>query len=278
MLQISKQCLENYWKDHNQFFDSNCIEDEYGGKKCISKYFGDRKYSKKEGAVRSDGQPLEFLEDAIVAEGFSKDYVYTLRNISCVGMTLNCLKEGLQGTGQSEVWNKIRQHVSFDNEASGLTLQNTLNRLGWTSHYWNPAPSSLVLEISEAWDDEESEFGKSRGHHASRYKQVRDRGTYWFNRVDDQSAFVGFGSVAPAILNDMPFWVGTAHTGYHVFPGSFKKVIEAHSVKPITSRLNMEYGLFNPLNGGSPMWSETERYRSGLILLPPIAANPYVKH
>jgi hypothetical protein len=96
------------------------------------------------------------------------------------------------------------------------------------------------------------------------------RGNYYYNRVDDKTLLVGFGTRVPAAFKSKPFFVGVAHTGYHVFLGFNGEVIEAHSTRALTSIKNLERSPFNPLgNGGAPRWTATEKYRSGLIGMPP---------
>ncbi|CAN5724706.1 hypothetical protein BH20VER1_BH20VER1_25590 [soil metagenome] len=74
----------------------------------------------------------------------------------------------------------------------------------------------------------------------------------------------------PAAFRSAPFFVGTAHTGYHVFPGFEGSIIDAHSTRALTSVNNLEKSQFNPLaSGGGPRWTPTEKYRSGLIATPP---------
>ncbi len=94
--------------------------------------------------------------------------------------------------------------------------------------------------------------------------------TYWFNKVDNKTDMVGFGTAEPKVLQTAAFWIGTANTGYHVFPGTFGDVVEAHSTRHITAIDNLEFSRFSPFaTGGGPRWTKTEKYRSGLIALPP---------
>ena len=96
--------------------------------------------------------------------------------------------------------------------------------------------------------------------------------TYWYNKVDNKTDMVGFGNGEPEVLQNAPFWVGTANTGYHVFPGTYGDVVEAHSTRHITSVDNLEFSRFAPFaQGGGPRWTNTEKYRSGLIAIPPSA-------
>ena len=88
--------------------------------------------------------------------------------------------------------------------------------------------------------------------------------------MDDKSLLVGFGTTVPAEFRNVPFFVGVAHTGYHVFPGFAGDIIEAHSTRRLDSIDNLERSAFNPLKaGGGPRWTTTEKYRSGLVGIPP---------
>ena len=95
-------------------------------------------------------------------------------------------------------------------------------------------------------------------------------GTSYFNKVDHKSQLVGFGTTVPAEFRNVPFFVGVAPTGYHVFPGFAGDIIEAHSTRRLDSIDNLERSAFNPLKtGGGPRWTTTEKYRSGLVGIPP---------
>jgi hypothetical protein len=76
---------------------------------------------------------------------------------------------------------------------------------------------------------------------------------------------VNFGASTPAILRSTPFFVGTAHGGYHVFPGTAGQVIESHSTRRINDSHTMESAAFNPLAGLAPT---NGSYKSGLIAIP----------
>jgi len=107
------------------------------------------------------------------------------------------------------------------------------------------------------------------GGHSALYHEVMTKGTYQGVPVDDAKTLVGFGTQAPAALARVPFFVGTAHSAYHVFPGHTGVVIEAHSTREIDSINNIQISEFNPLGtGGGPRWTTHEHYRSGLIVVP----------
>lgn len=267
-MNVAKSCLENYKTSHINFYRSNCRVNRKGKKVCLSKYFGDRKYSKKRGKFRSDGEPLQYLGDALRAAGFPESMMNRMENTSCVGMALSCLGQAFKATGQSKQWQKVRRFV-YANGVGGTSLQHSLQKIGWTVFYWNPETASTIDAETRKWDIQEKNW-ESKGWHNYRLNRVRNSNRYWYNTIDDKYSMVGFQKGTPSILYNVPFWVGTAHTGYHVFPGTYSEVIEAHSTQPITAYKNMEFSQFAPMkSGGGPRWTATQKYRSGMIALPP---------
>ncbi|MNL19628.1 hypothetical protein D3C87_1408400 [compost metagenome] len=108
------------------------------------------------------------------------------------------------------------------------------------------------------------------GGHAYRYSLVMKKQNYYGLHVDDAQTLVGFDTTIPESFKKVPFFVGTAHAGYHVFPGKHGDVIEAHSMRTLNSIDNLQVSDFNPLaTGGGPRWTRTEKYRSGVIAIPP---------
>lgn len=266
-MRVAKNCLNSYKDRHISFYNANCRKNG-DSKICLSKFYGDRRYSTKRGRRRSDGKPLQYLGDALVQNGFPASMMRQMENTSCVGMALSCLKQAFQATGQSAQWDKVRK-FTYRNNVGGTALQHALQQLGWRLYYWNPESLSTIDRETKKWDAEEKNW-KSKGWHNYRYITVKNHGRYWYNKVDDKYTLVGFGDGTPSILYKVPFWVGIAHTGYHVFPGTFENVIEAHSTRHITSYQNLEFSVFSPMRkGGGPRWTSVEKYRSGMIALPP---------
>ncbi|WP_374075720.1 hypothetical protein [Bdellovibrio bacteriovorus] len=266
---VASQCLKRTWKTHLDFFN------KYG----ISKYYGDRNP-----AIDTREERLEIIRRV----GAPASIVDELEGISCIGLTRDCLKEGFDAT-QSPVlknlWARIDRNT-IANGTSGVVLIQHLQKLGWKVLYWNPRP-----DLMAKWDAEEpailpgkpvnwnsgitNEFGQfvyhpAWGMHAMRYDAVMKRDLYYTIRVDDKHTLVGFDKTLPESFKAAPFFVGTAHAGYHVFPGTYSKVIEAHSMRRLDSIDNLEVGEFNPLApGGAPRWTRIEKYRSGVIAIPP---------
>lgn len=237
-------------------------------------------------------QPLKLLPNASM----------TLQNISCVDMARRCLSSGFEAAKMESTWKKIDSLVKA-NGVSGVMLQKALADLGWNTIYFNPDPSQ-----NKAWDDEDRLIAPLKpkepggpmpkwnpiwGAHAERWDLgclpdgslrnglrrggVRCSDHYELGAespvpVDDKRTLVGFGTRVPEEFKKVPFFVGTAHAGYHVFPGSYGGIIEAHSKRRITSKDNLERSAFNPLDqeqGGGPRWTDIEKYRSGMIVVPP---------
>ena len=247
MTRVARRYLEDIWRDHLAFHR------RWG----VSKYYGDRSQllntrEKRIAALRQAGAPISLVDQ--------------LQPTSCVGLSLKGLGAGVEAAGDpvlTRAWQKI-QAFTRANDQDGSALLHALQKLGWRIHYWNPAPQN-----NAAWDAEERNWA-SKGWHAFRYNTVMNRGTYYYNKVDDRSLLVGFGTRVPAAFRSADFFVAVAHTGYHVFLGFEGEVIEAHSTRALSSVNNLERSPFNPLaSGGAPRWTPREKYRSGLIALPP---------
>jgi hypothetical protein len=248
-------CLQAYYQDHLKFFKNN----------GFSRYYGNRNPLYKTAELR---------RQALVKLGKAPNLEKEMRPIACIDLAMICLKDGFDKTGQSAIWNRIYDHLKIDHNFYGTDLQKMLGDLGWTVAYWNPDPSQ-----NDKWDQEDlrlTPLAAGRkwmpvwGGHAERYREVLKRGTYYYIPVTDTQSLVGFGDQPPQGFDQIPFFVGTAHSGYHVFPGFYGRVIEAHSMRLIDSIDNFQSSPFNPLGtGGGPRWTATEKYRSGIIALPP---------
>lgn len=219
-----------------------------------------------------------------------------LENISCVGLAMQCLGEGFTAARMEPTWNRIFDWLGRPGEDGkslyyGTDLQKALVDLGWKSLYWNPA-----LSQNDEWDRLERAFNPLKedkvwqpvwGGHAIRWASVLKQKNYYQIPVHDIQTLVNFGVRPPEEFSQVPFFVGTAHAGYHVFPGFRGQVIEAHSMRQLAGIDNIEIGPFNPLDqpingvkngGGAPKWTRTEHYRSGVIVVPPgyISEKPFV--
>lgn len=254
--QVAADCLDDTYSDHIEFFE------EWG----VSKYYGNRRpdYSTKAGLIA-----------ALKAYGKPAELVSQLQPISCIGLAMSCLKKGFAAVGQESTWDKIHAQLKINNNFFGTDLQKNLIRLGWKSYYWNPNPAR-----NAQWDQEDQALNPLKpgakwnavwGGHAYRYNQALNKGFYYEKDliVHDAHSLVGFGDVQPAFFDEIPFFVGIAHAGYHVFPGRHGEVIEAHSMRNLNARDNLEFSEFNPLKkGGGPVWTAKEKYRSGVVVTP----------
>lgn len=244
---VARRYLEDVWKEHLDFYRRH----------HVSKFYGDRSL-----ALNTREKRIEALRQA----GAPTSLVDELRPTSCVGLSLEGLAAGVRAARDPVLegaWRKIQAYTRA-NDQDGSALINALQKLGWRVCFWNPAPKD-----NARWDAEEQNW-RSKGWHAYRYSTVMNRGNYYYNRVDDKSLLVGFDTRVPAEFRNAPFFVAVAHTGYHVFLGFDGEVIEGHSTRPLNSIDNLQRSPFNPLaTGGAPRWTATEKYRSGLIALPP---------
>ena len=252
---VSAACLTETYRDHLEFFK----------RWHVSKYYGDRRQENATEASR-------------IAElkkyGAPAYLVKELEPISCIGLTMKCLEEGFSAAGQEATWEKIYAQLSYQNNFYGTDLQKMLGQLGWTGLYWNPDPTQ-----NAKWDIEDrtllpaanGKYSPAWGDHVALYNEVIKKHKYSGIPVANSKALVGFKTHVPPALRTIPFYVGTAHSGYHVFPGFSGNVIEGHSTRPLNSMANLEVSVFNPMAGGGPKWTENMRYRSGVVMAPPKA-------
>ncbi|WP_413557480.1 hypothetical protein [Bdellovibrio sp. HCB209] len=269
VVSVASKCIDDTYKTHIAFYK------KYG----ISKYYGDRNP-----ALNTRAKRLAVIKE----RGAPESIVDQLEAISCIGLTRKCLKEGFdaaQNPALSNLWARIDKNL-IANGTDGLVLTQHLQKLGWKVLYWNPRP-----DLNAEWDAEdpmimsgkpvnwESGIRNSQGQsiyhpawgmHGMRYNQVMKKDVYYNVKIDDKSTLVGFDLDVPQSFIDSAFFVGVAHAGYHVFPGRFGEVIEAHSMRRLDGIDNLEKGPFNPLAvGGAPMWTKIEKYRSGIVAVPP---------
>lgn len=244
--QTAAACLQRDYQHFQDFFR------KYG----VSPYYGDRgSFGKLSYAGKK-----EYLREI----GKDPNLVAQMEPLSCVELMLNCLGEGFKNNGEADLWARIRAYTVL-NGVDGMATQNALQMLGWKLLYWNPD-----VRMNGEWDRSEREHNPSNsdrfwGYHQENWVSAQ-HGRYLYNHVDDARELVNFGTQSPELLKKVPFFVGIAHMGYHVFPGSFGRVVEAHSTKQITDSHNLESSPFNPLAGEGPT---DGMYHSGLIAVPP---------
>ena len=153
------------------------------------------------------------------------------------------------------------------NAVDGTALQYALSKLGWKTIYWNPLPSR-----NKIWDSEEKIIDPQnlkhfRGFHEENYTSVKLKKKYYMNPVDNSTALLNFGDNEPSILKKIPYFVGTAHMGIHVFSGYYGTVVEAHGSRLLTDLKTIESAPFNPLNiQAAPSGG---MYHSGILSIPP---------
>lgn len=198
-----------------------------------------------------------------------------LKNISCVDLSRRCLGEAFAKADMNETWTKIDRHMKL-NGVSGVEMQKSLVKIGWTSFYWNADTSKNgeadVEDVQLTPLEPTRRWMPVWGGHRLRCIDVNNRNSYFGIPIQNKHTLVNFGKTLPENFKRVPFFVGTAHSGYHVFPGKLGRVIEAHSKRKMADHDNLEFSDFNPLDQehlGGPRWTNTEHYRSGVIVVPP---------
>lgn len=275
IMDTASQCLEADLSRHNEFMKKYGVSAFYGDNSAFAvKTLPDgtrvatTKEEKREMLREEDLDEKDVLD--LVPEGECKggleECPKMMQPTSCIGLVLKCLKKGLLEVGHQETWQKIRL-FALANGSSGNSLIHALRGLGWKSVYWNPDTSR-----NEKWDrrDQAKHPGNPKniwGQHAASWKSVQERRKYYFNDVDDATSLVNFGHFPPKWWKTVPFVVGIAHLGYHVFPATYGEIMEAHSTRKITDKKTVEKSKFRPLIPfGGPRGGE---YNTGLMAVPP---------
>lgn len=246
MSAITIDCMERDYNYHLNFYKKNGFSPFYGSNSSFSRLSMEGRRS----FLRKIGKNPAFADQ--------------MKKTSCVGFAIDCLKAGMDATGQSAVYARINRYMG-QNDYDGSALLNALRALGWKVYYWNPDPSQ-----NSKWDASEKAKRPVNdgiwGYHAYRYATATKQNKYYKNTIDDASTMVGFGTRTPMVLKSAPLFFGIAHAGYHVFPGYRGYVIESHSTRDIRDYYSIEAADFNPmLSGGAPRGS----YYSGLVAIPP---------
>lgn len=246
LLATAGDCLKADLQYHQQFYAAN----------GFSPFYGDQSsFAKKSKAEKK----------AELAKYGKADFVDSMQPTSCIGLTLKCLEAGFAKAGQADLWKPL-YNFTMANDVDGTALQHGLRALGWYILYWNPNTAR-----SAVWDIEEQAANpgnplKIWGFHEQHWINVSKGGKYLYNTVDNYTFLTDFMRTPPPEFTRAPFFVGTAHGGYHVFPGFYGHVIEGHSKRSIDDSQTIEDSPFNPLlKGGGPRGN----YFSGLMAIPP---------
>jgi hypothetical protein len=199
--------------------------------------------------------------------GFDPNLEDSMTSMSCVDFSRMCLERGFKKAGLSDQWKKVDAYIP---DKIGNMLQHALQALGWKILYWNPDVTQ-----NKAWDLDDQKIAPGNplnvwGQNEARYLTVIRNNQYLFNKVDDSRSLINFGTNPPRFVDELSFGLGTANGGYHVFLVTKGNVIEAHSSRSLFALDNLEFSPFNPLaNGGGPRWTRSEKYRSGILVVPP---------
>ncbi|MBV1858807.1 MAG: hypothetical protein KUG77_10375 [Nannocystaceae bacterium] len=173
--------------------------------------------------------------DAISSRGYGTHYgdhsSYTppagasVTKSSCVVWAMECAEYAFDKVGRGAVWDQVAK-VTRRNQLKGTFLIRELIARGWTGIYWNP-------DVTD----------KSDGEHSYSAHIARTKKTYYNLPVSDMVLDYRRRPVNMAGLNKLdkvPFWVGCARGGSHVFCGTGGNVSEFHWTAAATNPKAME--------------------------------------
>lgn len=246
LLANAGQCLKSVQSHQTQFYKNYGITAYYG----VGSIFDQVGEAEKKRMLGQLGLPANLLSQ--------------MRQVSCVTLAAACLEMGFEAAKQEDIWGKIVVFLK-NNNMDGTSLVYALQKLGWKVAYWNPDPSLNEYRDNQEKAADPANTYKYWGYHAYRYQSVMNLNKYYYNMVDDKKTLVGFRTQVPQAFVNLPYALGIAHTGYHVFSVVRGQVYEGHSGGDLKSKDMVESGTFNPLAGKSP-----QGYYSGLFALPPV--------
>jgi hypothetical protein len=175
---------------------------------------------------------------------------------------LKHVKAAYAAAGKKERGEQIDRIVESRRDAAEVLIVE-LQKDGWHSIYWNPDVNA---------PDEVNE-GKKSLHERS--WQEASRGEYMNGKIKVDYSLVNYrpskrsktkkNTSSLRKLKRVPFWIGMANYGKHVFVGYHGHVSEAYSMEmPTSPRLIMDSEFAN--------WSgsyKSEKLLSGIIMVPP---------
>ncbi|MGZ3727652.1 MAG: hypothetical protein ACXVCG_00425, partial [Bdellovibrionota bacterium] len=274
-------CLQGDLARHKEFFTKYGISAFYGDQSTFARHtvtgadgkqtFINTTVQEKWAALRALRFPENYVRAFIPATQCTPETCPNMMQpTSCVGLALKCLTKAFTQTGEGAYWQRISDFVEANGE-TGDSLLTALQQLGWRIYYWTPDTSRL-----KEWDDQEQKAwptnpGHAWGYHAYSYLTVVNKQRYYLNVVDDFTTMVNFKTGMPNHIKDVPFFVGIAHLGYHVFPGFRGTIIEGHSSREVTDPQTVQSSPFAPIgNGGGPNGGPGgAQYHSGIVAVPP---------
>ncbi len=170
-----------------------------------------------------------------------------LTESSCVVWAMECAAYAFNKVSANSKWNRI-SHVTRQNKLRGTVLIGELIKLGWTGIYWNP----------DTTDTSDSEHSYSA--HVAKTKKTYYKLPVSDLVVDYRRSPVNMTGIDT--LDKVPFWIGCARGGMHVFCGTGANVSEFHWDSPATDPNAMELVALKDYE-----------WLSGIVAVPPTVWN-----
>lgn len=183
-----------------------------------------------------------------------------LQMISSVIWALKHVRAAYEAAEKTERADQIYRIV-MDRGGHAKDLIVELQKDGWHSIYWNP-------DVALPDDDKKASL------HLRSWQEAQ-KGTYFNNTIKVDYLLTNYrptkGSKTKKDLSSLkklkrvPFWVGLANYGRHIFVGYQDHLSEAHSAEMPTSNNLIMDSEFGKWHGHYP----SEKLLSGIIMVPP---------
>jgi hypothetical protein len=175
---------------------------------------------------------------------------------NCISWVKEICRAGYEAAGASDRWKQIRTAVEAGSKKErdrGTVLLEQLQRDGWMGLYFNPD-----VKNPDAEDKRHVKIHRESASHISKHAEYY--GLKIFDALVNYRPTFGTPRVTPEIecLRRVPFFVGIARAGDHVFVGRNGVVSELHWAEGPKTRDIMEE---TPL--------ERFAWSSGTLVVPP---------
>lgn len=277
---IGRDSVKKAIRDHRAHLQKTGVGLFYGSK---SSYSPIKKLQSASDTMWSDIDRFSYIKTIL-----RKDFVQTLRSTSAVDAYVGSLvgnqdqlprngdmemtspvlwalkhvKAAYTAAGKKERGEQIDRIVESSGSAAHILIME-LQKDGWHSIYWNP-------DVNAPAEPNES---KKSLHERS--WQEANRGEYMNGKIKVDYSLVNYrpsprsktkkNTSSLTKLKRVPFWIGMANYGKHMFVGYHGHLSEAYSMEmPTSSRLIVDSEFAN--------WSgnyRSEKLLSGIIMVPP---------
>lgn len=145
----------------------------------------------------------------------------SLTKSSCVVWAMECAEAAFNGAGQGVIWQGIARTTRAAQLRGTVLVDALVRTAGWTGIYWNPD----TRNPADRQDEHPYSYGVARRQSTYYRIPVRD---FVVNYSPTAGGSTALDLSGHKKLEQVPFWIGCARGGRHVFCGTRGLVSEFH--------------------------------------------------